>query len=290
MTYETLYLKVEDNIGTITLNRPDRLNAFNGPMAKDINNALDQLAEDPEVKVVIFTGEGRGFCAGADLSGGSQIFNSGGSGDPTEDEVKRDTGGRVTLKLFDFPKPVICAVNGPAVGIGVTMQLAMDIRIASDKARFGFVFNSRGINPEAASGWFLPRIVGISKALEWCYTGRVFDAKEALDGGLVSKVVPHDELINEARKLASEIIANTAPVSNALTRQMMWKMLGADHPIQAHQIDSYSLHHRGRSDDVKEGITSFMEKRPANFPDTVKDNMPDFYPWWTEREFGKPNS
>jgi enoyl-CoA hydratase/carnithine racemase len=197
----------------------------------------------------------------------------------------RDGGGQLTLRIFKCLKPVIAAVNGPAVGIGVTMQLAMDIRIASEAARFGFVFSQRGIVPEAASSWFLPRIVGIAQALEWCYTGRVFPAQEALAGRLVSKVVPPDQLLPTARALAKEIAAKTAPVSLALIRQMMWRMLGADDPMEAHKVDSRGIYARGRSADVKEGVVSFLEKRPAVFKDKVSSDMPDYYPWWDERAY-----
>ena len=201
------------------------------------------------------------------------------------DPQVRDGGGQVTLRIFKCLKPVIAAVNGPAVGIGVTMQLAMDIRIASEAARFGFVFSQRGIVPEAASSWFLPRIVGISQALEWCYSGRVFPAQEALAGRLVSKVVPPDDLLPTARALAKEITAKTAPVSVALIRQMMWRMMGADDPMEAHKVDSRGIYARGRSEDVKEGVVSFLEKRPAQFKDKVSADMPDYFPWWQEREY-----
>jgi enoyl-CoA hydratase/carnithine racemase len=289
-TFETLLYAVEDGVATITLNRPDKLNAFTTQMMLDMIAAFDATDADDAVKVVIVTGAGRGFCAGADLSAGAATFNYQARGEAARDEAKvgdiyRDGGGRVTLRIFDSLKPVIAAVNGPAVGIGVTMQLAMDIRIASETARFGFVFSQRGIVPEAASSWFLPRIVGIAQALEWCYTGRVFPAQEALAGRLVSKVVPADELLPTARALAREIAAKTAPVSVALIRQMMWRMMGADDPMEAHKVDSRGIYARGRSDDVKEGVVSFLEKRPAEFKNKVSKDMPDYFPWWQEREY-----
>jgi enoyl-CoA hydratase/carnithine racemase len=295
MAYETIKYEVADQILTITLNRPDKLNAFNGVMLKEMIEALDAADADDNVRAVIITGAGRGFCAGADLSSGADTFDRDIRRGPVKrlangkvdygDAAVRDGGGQLTLRIFKCLKPVIAAVNGPAVGIGVTMQLAMDIRIASVDARFGFVFSQRGIVPEAASSWFLPRIVGISQALEWCYTGRVFPAQEALAGRLVSKVVPADELLPAAHALAREIASKTAPVSVALIRQMMWRMTGADDPMEAHKVDSRGIYARGRSDDVKEGVVSFLEKRPAQFKNKVSSDMPDYFPWWDEREY-----
>jgi enoyl-CoA hydratase/carnithine racemase len=295
MSYETIKYEVADEILTITLNRPDKLNAFNGVMLQEMIEALDAADADDGIRAIIITGAGRGFCAGADLSSGADTFDRDARRGPVKrladgkvdysDAAVRDGGGQLTLRIFKCLKPVIAAVNGPAVGIGVTMQLAMDIRIASENARFGFVFSQRGIVPEAASSWFLPRIVGISQALEWCYTGRVFPAQEALAGRLVSKVVPADELLPTARALAREIAAKTAPVSIALIRQMMWRMLGADDPMEAHKVDSRGIYARGRSDDVKEGVVSFLEKRPAEFKNKVSSDMPDYFPWWQEREY-----
>jgi len=295
MGYQTILYEVQDNILTVTLNRPDKLNAFNATMQQELIDAFDRADRDDDVRAVIVTGAGRAFCAGADLSSGADTFDRDARGGPVRrlpdgsvdysDPQVRDGGGQVTLRIFKCLKPVIAAVNGPAVGIGVTMQLAMDIRIASEQARFGFVFSQRGIVPEAASSWFLPRIVGISQALEWCYTGRVFPAQEALAGRLVSKVVPAEELLPTARALAQEIAAKTAPVSVALIRQMMWRMLGADDPMEAHKIDSRGIYERGRSDDVKEGVSSFLEKRPAQFSDKVSEHMPSYFPWWDEREY-----
>jgi len=295
MGYQTIQYEVSDQILTITLNRPDKLNAFNATMQQELIDAFDRADRDDGVRAVIVTGAGRAFCAGADLSSGADTFDRDARRGPVQrrpdgsvdysDPQVRDGGGQVTLRIFKCLKPVIAAVNGPAVGIGVTMQLAMDIRIASENARFGFVFSQRGIVPEAASSWFLPRIVGISQALEWCYTGRVFPAQDALAGRLVSKVVPADELLPAARALAQEIAAKTAPVSVALIRQMMWRMLGADDPMEAHKIDSRGIYERGRSADVKEGVTSFLEKRPAQFGDKVSEHMPSYFPWWDERDY-----
>ncbi|WP_022722133.1 crotonase/enoyl-CoA hydratase family protein [Rhodopseudomonas sp. B29] len=295
MSYETIKYEVAEQILTITLNRPDKLNAFNPTMQRELIAAFDAADADDNVRAIIVTGAGRAFCAGADLSSGADTFdrdakrgpvrrNADGSVDYSDPQV-RDGGGQVTLRIFKCLKPVIAAVNGPAVGIGATMQLAMDIRIASETARFGFVFSQRGIVMEAASSWFLPRIVGISQALEWCYTGRVFPAQEALDGRLVSRVVPGDQLLETARALAKEIAAKTAPVSVALMRQMMWRMLGADDPMEAHKIDSRGIYERGRSADVKEGVTSFLKKRPARFTDKVSTDMPPYFPWWDERDY-----
>ena len=295
MAYEQITYEVRDQILTITLNRPEKLNAFTATMQRELIDAFDNADRDDGVRAIIVTGAGRAFCAGADLSSGADTFDrdarrgpgrrlAGGKVDYSDPQV-RDGGGQVTLRIFKCLKPVIAAVNGPAVGIGVTMQLAMDIRIASAAARFGCVFSQRGIVPEAASSWFLPRIVGISQALEWCYTGRVFPAQEALAGRLVSKVVPADELLATARSLASEIAAKTAPVSVALIRQMMWRMLGADDPMEAHKVDSRGIYTRGRSEDVKEGVVAFLEKRPAQFKNKVSSDMPDYFPWWDERDY-----
>lgn len=295
MAYETIRYEVEDQILTITLNRPEKLNAYNATMQSEICDALDKADADDNVRAIIFTGEGRAFCAGADLSSGADTFDRDAkrgaiprlpNGDVDySNEGVRDGGGRVTLRLYECLKPVIGAINGAAVGIGVTMQLAMDIRIASENARFGFVFAQRGIVPEACSSWFLPRIVGISQALEWTYSGEVFPAAEALKGGLVSQVVPADQLLPTARALAKKFAAKTAPVSHALIRQMMWRMLGADHPMEAHKVDSRGIYARGRSGDVKEGVTAFLEKRPANFQDKVSKDMPSYFPWWSKREY-----
>jgi len=300
MTYETIRYDVADKIATITLDRPDKMNAFTARMMHEMIDAFDKVDADDNVRAVIVVGEGRAFCAGADLSQGAKTFDyavrpdkprgdespirEDGSVDYAHKSV-RDGGGLLALRIFKCLKPVIAAVNGAAVGVGVTMQLPMDIRIASENAKFGFVFARRGIVPEATSSWFLPRIVGISKALEWCYSGRVFGAEEALAGGLVSQVVPADKLIETATAIAREIADNTAPVSVALTRQMLWRMLGADDPMEAHKVDSRAIWSRGRTADAREGVTSFLEKRPAAYPDTVSENMPDFFPWWDDRDY-----
>ena len=284
MAYSTILYEVEDNVLTLTLNRPDKLNAFTRDMMHELINAFDKADEDDNVRAIIITGAGRGFCAGADLSVGADTFNA----DVREDResgLQRDGGGLLTLRIFESKKPVIAAINGPAVGIGATMLLPMDIRICSTDAKIGFVFSRRGIVPEACSSYFLPKIVGISQALEWCISGRVFPAGEALTGGLVRSVHDPDELIGAAKTIASEIANNTSAVSVALIRQMLWKMLGADHPMEAHKIDSRGIYYCGKSDDVKEGVESFLEKRPAKFPLKVSKDMPEFYPWWQERDF-----
>ena len=268
--FETILYSVEDGIATITLNRPEKLNAFTTRMMVEMIAAFDLTDADDAVKAVIVTGAGRAFCAGADLSGGGSTFDRDANPEPARMAVRvngvdRDGGGRVTLRIFESLKPVIAAVNGPAVGIGVTMQLAMDMRMASTTARFGFVFAKRGITPEAGSSWFLPRLVGIQTALEWCYTGRVFPAQEALDKGLVRSLHEPDDLLPAARALAREIIDNTAPVSIALTRQMIWRMAGADHPMHGAPVLTVARFiSRGASPDAREGVTSFLEKRPAS--------------------------
>ncbi|MDF1687813.1 MAG: crotonase/enoyl-CoA hydratase family protein [Parvibaculaceae bacterium] len=300
MSYETIKYEVEDNILTITLHRPEKMNAFTGRMMQEIIDAFDRADADDEVRAIIMTGEGKAFCAGADLSEGAKTFdyekrddrpdkvgnprNEDGSVNWSDESI-RDGGGRVTLRIYQSTKPVIGAINGAAVGIGVTMQLPMDIRLASTKARFGFVFARRGIVPEACSSWFLPRVVGISQALEWCYSGRVFDAQEALRGGLVRELYEPEELLPAARAIAREIVEETAAVSVSLTRQMMWRMLGADHPMEAHKIDSKAIYSRGASPDAKEGVMSFLEKRKATYPCKPSTDMPEFYPWWEEPEY-----
>lgn len=289
-SFETLLYSVDEGVATITLNRPDKLNAFTARMMKELIEVFDLTDGDDNVRVVIVTGSGRAFCAGADLSGGGGTFDRSSPQAVEREEGKvgdvyRDGGGRVTLRIYESLKPVIAAVNGPAVGVGVTMQLPMDIRMASTEARFGFVFARRGITPEAASSWFLPKVVGLSTALEWCYTGRVFSAQEAHERGLVRSLHAPDELLPAARALAREIADNTAPVSVALTRQMLWRMAGADHPMEAHKADSRAIQSRGASADTREGVTAFLEKRPANYPNKVSSDMPDIWPHWEERPF-----
>lgn len=281
MTFTQIAYQVEDGVATITLDRPDALNAFTTTMMHELTAAFDRVDSDDEVRAVVVTGRGRAFCAGADLSGGGDTFAHG----DVEEPVRRDGGGRVALRIFDCLKPVIAAINGPAVGVGVTMTLPMDIRLASRDARIGFVFARRGVVPEACSGWFLPRIVGIAQAQEWVVTGRVFDADEALRGGLVRSVHEPGDLLAEAYRLAGEIARHSAPVSVALARQMLWRMLGASHPMEAHRIDSRAMAATGRSADAREGITAFLEKREPRFTLRPSRDMPDFVPWWDEPEF-----
>jgi enoyl-CoA hydratase/carnithine racemase len=288
--FETIRTTVEDGVMTITLHRPDRMNAFTPGMMKELIAAFDQADADDAVRAVIMTGEGRAYCAGADLGAGGATFDYAKrpdrleQGSPVREDGSvdyshpgvRDGGGRLTLRIFNAKKPVIGAINGAAVGIGATMTLPMDFRLASETARFGFVFTRRGIVPEAASSWFLPRLVGISQALDWCYSGRVFDAAEALKAGLVRSLHAPDDLLPAARALAKELTAESAPISVALTRQMMWRMLGAEHPMMAHRLDSRGIWSRGQSADTKEGVSAFLEKRAAAFPDRVSSDFPDF--------------
>ncbi|HEX6460600.1 MAG TPA: crotonase/enoyl-CoA hydratase family protein [Thermoleophilaceae bacterium] len=284
MQFEEILYEVEDHVLTITLNRPDRLNAFTVTMGQELIAAFDAADADDDVRAIVVTGAGRGFCAGADLERGGSTF------DWTErqaagEEVPRDGGGRISLRIFQCVKPVIAAINGPAVGVGITMTLPMDVRLAAEGAKIGFVFARRGIVPEACSSWFLPRIVGISQAMEWVATGRVFDSSEALRGGLVRSVHAPDDVLGAARDLANEIAGNAAPVSVALARRMMWTMLGAPHPMDGHRADSRAMFARGRSADAREGVTSFLEKRPAEFSDRVSDGLPDIMPWVEEPQF-----
>lgn len=281
MNYEEILYEVEDGILTITLNRPDKLNAFTSTMQKEMIDALNKADEDDDVRCIIVTGSGRGFCAGADLSAGGDTFNreSDGRG------LGPDGGGVLTLRIFECLKPIISACNGPAVGIGATMQCAMDIRLASDNAKYGFVFSKRGIVPEACSSWFLPRLVGISQALEWAYSGKVFSAEEAMNKGLVRSVHKPDDLLPAARELAHQFADQTSAISVTLIRQMMWKMLAADHPMDAHNVDSRGVYYMGKSGEAAEGVQSFLEKRPAEFPGKVSKDMPEFFPWWEKREF-----
>ena len=292
MEFECILYEVKDKVLTITLNRPDRLNAYTGQMQSNLIEAFDKAGKDDDIRAIIVTGAGRGFCAGADLGAGGNTFNrevrnNKGETEGIKDDPEwmRDGGGRTTLAIFDCPKPIIAAFNGPAVGVGVTMTLPMDIRIASEEAKFGFVFARRGLVPEAASSWFLPRVVGINKALEWTFSGRVFSPEEAKEGGLIRSIHPADKLMEEANKIAQEIVENTSAVSVAMTRQMLWKLLGADHPMEAHKVDSRAIYELGQGGDAKEGVESFLEKRPPEFPSKVSEDMPEFYPWWDERKF-----
>ena len=283
--FESLRYEVAEGVATVTLNRPDKLNALNPVMLEELLAVLELADADDAVRALIVTGAGRAFCAGADLSGGGKTFDRVARGRGEGPGEHRDGGGRVTLRIFDMKKPLIAAINGPAVGFGVTMTLPMDIRIASTAARIGFVFARRGVVPEAASTWFLPRLVGPSQAAEWVYTGRVFPAEEALAGRLVSRVVSPEQLMPAARELALEIARNTSAISVALARQMMWRLLGADHPMEAHRLDSRCMDWTGRSADAYEGVTSFLEKRPPRFTQRPSKDMPPFYPWWPERRF-----
>ncbi|WP_299327012.1 crotonase/enoyl-CoA hydratase family protein [Parasphingopyxis sp.] len=295
--YQTILTDLSDGIFTITLNRPEKMNAFTERMMHEMIAAFDEADADDDVRAVIVTGEGdRAFCAGADLSSGGDTFDYDKRLDretPIREDGTvdwnhrgaRDGGGQLTLRIFNCRKPVIGAINGAAVGVGSTMTLPMDVRLAADTARFGFVFARRGIVPEAASSWFLPRLVGISRALEWCYSGKVFGAEEAHQGGLVRGVYTPGALIPAARALAKEMTDESAPVSIAMTRQMLWRMLGADHPIEAHRMDSRAIWYRGRQEDAKEGVVSFLEKRPADYPNTVSSDMPDLHQWFDDPEF-----
>ena len=283
MNFEQILYEKDGPILTITLNRPDKINAFTGQMMQEIIEAMDAADADDEVRAIIFTGAGRGFCAGADLSAGKDTFNNDAPG--KQSGLQRDGGGLLTLRLFESKKPLISACNGPAVGVGATMQCAMDIRLASEKARYGFVFSRRAIVPEACSSWFLPRIVGIQTALEWTFSGRVFEASEALDRGFVRSVHAEDELLPAAKALAMEFSEMTSAVSVTLIRHMLWKMLGADHPMEAHKIDSRGVYHRGRSADAFEGVESFLQKRAPSFPGKVSKDLPEFFPWWDEPTF-----
>jgi len=285
MNFEQITTDLADSVLTIILNRPERLNAWTAQMGSELIEAFDRADEDDEVRAIIVTGAGRGFCAGADLASGGETFDYRERESAAAGETPRDNGGQFTLRVFRSTKPVIAAINGPAVGVGATMTLPMDVRLAADDARMGFVFARRGIIPEACSSWFLPRVVGISRAMEWVATGRVFSAQEGLEGGLLRSLHPQGELLDAAHALAREIAENTAPVSVALARQLMWRMLGAEHPMIAHRADSRGMFARGQSDDAVEGITAFLEKRPANFPDQVSDGLPEIMPWWTEPEF-----
>ncbi|WP_271439189.1 crotonase/enoyl-CoA hydratase family protein [Pontixanthobacter luteolus] len=283
--YSQILLDKDGPIATITLNRPEKMNAYTRIMMDEMIHALDNTDADDNIRAVIFTGAGdRAFCAGADLTpdDGARPFSSETEVSDLSDEIVRDGGGRITLRMFQSTKPLISACNGVAVGVGATMQLPMDIRLASDNARYGFVFARRGIVPEACSSWFLPRLVGPQQALEWCMTGRIFDAQEAKDGGLVRSIHAQGELMDVARGLALEIAENTSAVSVAMTRAMLWRLPSEDHPMKAHRVDSRSIYKLSRGKDALEGVQSFLEKRPAEFLGKVTQDMPEFYPWWEE--------
>jgi enoyl-CoA hydratase/carnithine racemase len=288
MIYETIRYEIEGPVATITLNRPEVLNAVGGGMKAELLDALDRTDCDDAIRAMIVTGEGRAFCSGADLSRGGGSF-----GEASTEAARRPDGsidydhpalvegsGDFVQRLFDFSKPVIGAINGPCAGLGASMPLAMDVRLASETAHFNFLFAQRGMLPECGSTWFLPRLVGISKALEWCYTGRKVAMAEALDAGLVNAVYPADALLPAARALAMEIATRSAPVSVTLLRQMMWRGLGLDHPLAAHKVESWGAYHRSRSPDAGEGVAAFFEKRLPDFPLRSPSDLPDFYPWW----------
>lgn len=290
MEFETLGYDVDARILTITLNRPDRMNAFTGRMCEELIAAFDRADADDDIKVVIVTGAGKAFCAGSDLERGGDTWGTHSKHLAKQAEDERylgDGGGRVTRRIFDFSKPVIAAINGAAVGVGITMTLAMDVRLCVPNAKLGFVFAGRGILPEACSAWFLPRLVGISQALEWCYSARVFKSEEGLEAGLLRSLHESEQLLPAARGLAQEFIDNASAVSIAMVRQMMWRMLGAPHPIDAHEVDSAGIAALGKSNDAREGITAFLEKRKPKFTDRVTQDMPPFYPWWQDRPFRK---
>jgi enoyl-CoA hydratase/carnithine racemase len=285
MSHQEIRIEIDNGVAVLSLHRPDRMNAFTVKMAHELADAFTRLDANDDVRVIIFTGSGKAFCAGADLSQGGDAFNYDETKAGDDIQRMRDTGGMVTLAMYECRKPIIAAINGAAVGIGATMCLAADIRLASDRARFGFVFARRGIVPEAASAWFLPRIVGMSQAMEWMLSGRVFDAREALEGKLVKSLHAEGELLPAAMDIARDIADNTSAVSVALIRQMLWRLSAADHPVEAHKIDSRGVYYTGKSADAREGVQSFLEKRPARFSDKPSTQMPPFYPWWKERHF-----
>ncbi|WP_280424530.1 enoyl-CoA hydratase-related protein [Nocardia carnea] len=268
-------LERDGEIAILRLHRPDRLNAFTEEMCERLLAAMDEIDADDSVRAVVLTGSGRAFCAGADLAAGGDTFVLG--DDPATGAAPADQGGLVALRFYRSTKPIVAAINGPAAGVGVTMTLPADIRIASDTAKFGFVFTRRGLVPEACSSWFLPRIVGISTALEWTLGGRMVGAAEARERGLVRETVPADEVLDRALELARELVEGTAPVSVALTRSLMWRMLGAESPEVAHRADSLGIYLRGTSDDVREGVESFLAKRDPRFPDRISAGLPDLF-------------
>lgn len=294
MHYNTLDCHLERGVATLTLNRPEQLNAFTVEMAEELIDYFERANQDDAIRAIVVTGAGRAFCAGMDLSREGNVFGLDEDQQPSLEDMQtrfdapafvsgvRDTGGRVSLAIYNCTKPVIAAINGPAVGIGATMTLPMDIRLASDKAKIGFVFGKIGIVPEACSSWFLPRIVGISQALEWVYTGDIFDGEEAKRGGLVKDVVAADQLLQEAQKLAHKIADNRSPVAIALARQMLYRNSAQPHPVEAHKVDSLAMFYTSIGDG-KEGVQSFLEKRTPAFSSKVSSDMPPFYPWWNEQ-------
>jgi len=299
MNYQTIKYEVTNHIAIVTLNRPELGNAMNPELRLELTHVFDRTDADDSVRVVVVTGAGKTFCVGADFSKGADIFDKKKNGSMTANDAAlrpdgsvdysresvRDGGGLLALRLYRSLKPIIAAINGAAAGVGASMTLPMDIRIASEKARVGFVYARRGIVYECCSSWFLPRIVGISKALEWSFSGRVMGADELKAGGLVSEVVSPEQLLPRAYEIAREIADNTAPVSIALMRQMAWQSLGMSHPMQAHRIESRGITTRGRTLDAKEGVCSFLEKRLPDFPCSVSKDMPDYFPWWEEPDY-----
>lgn len=278
---EHISMSIEDGIAVITLDRPDKLNAFTTTMENELIEAFDSTDANDAVRAVILTGAGRAFCAGADLSSGAETFSewsaeSNGT-DADGDDLRRDGGGRVVLRMFDSLKPIIAAINGPAVGVGITMTLAADFRLAADDARMGFVFNRRGLVPESCSSWLLPKLVPLQRALDWIYSGRIFTAAEAFSAGLVYRLHSREDLPGEATALAHSLTRDSAPVSVALSRQMIWRMLGVEHPMVAHRVESIGINARGAQADVREGVAAFLEKREAVFPDRCSDAMPDLF-------------
>ncbi|MFP5383987.1 MAG: crotonase/enoyl-CoA hydratase family protein [Gammaproteobacteria bacterium] len=285
MNLATVKTCVADGVMTVTLNRPEKLNAFTVTMFQDLMQVADRIDQDDEVRVAIFTGEGRAFCAGADLASGENTFNYDAGGGEIDWNRVRDIGGILNLRLFRSRKPLIAAINGPAVGVGATMTLPMDIRLAADNAKMGFVFVRRGIVPDGAASWLLPKVVGLPQALEWTLSGRVFDANEALNGGLVRSLHKPEDLMPTAMSLAREIADNTSAISVALARQLLWNTSGKDHPVYANMYESRGLYHAGRSPDAMEGVMSFLQKRAPKYPGKVSTDMPPGFPWWDEPEY-----
>lgn len=277
---------LQDNILTIRLNRPEQMNAFTIEMGEALIEELDRADADDRVRAIVFTGNGRAFCAGMDLSSEGNVFGLDESVDPNSPEMEknRDLGGVMTLRMFRMKKPMIGAINGASVGVGSTMQLPMDVRIAGEKARFGFVFSQRGVTLESCASWFLPRLVGLPKALEWSYTGKVFDAEEALKGGLVSEILPTDKLLDRAYEIAGSFISGTSAMSVAANRQLLWRMMGAEHPMEAHKAESRTMFHSSVRDG-KEGVLSFLEKRQPEFADKVSEGAPAGFDWDQEPDW-----
>ncbi len=284
--YETITLTREGSAAILTLNRPDNMNAFTPTMARELETVCDVVDTDDSIRALIVTGAGRAFCAGMDLSASGNVFGLDESIDPASPEMERnrDTGGRVVLRLFRLKKPVIGAINGASVGVGTTMQLPMDVRIASPFAKFGFVFSERGITLESCASWFLPRLVGVAQALDWSLSGRVFKAEEALKGGLISEIVEPDNLMNRALEIAASYTANTSPMSVAINRQLIWRMMGASHPMAAHEIESRTMLHTSMHDG-REGVQSFLEKRAPAFKDQVSNGPVPGFDWDAEPPF-----